>query len=179
MGSEDLNPLENPEIWDYISINGIISPGLCELSGFKRDFGWDIKKGKGAKGSTLTLVTFPPCEGTVVFKLWTKEHFDAWAEFRKPMTYDPTKHPVSALTIGHPSFSDIELTSVIVKSMSPPMNKGGGLYEITVEFIEYNPPPNKSAVSSPAGTNAKTKPGEAPILTEQEKQLADLLKQFP
>jgi hypothetical protein len=74
-----------------------------------------IKKEKGAKGSTVTLNEYPPVEGSITFKLWTPEHFTEWAEFRANFKYDPTKKPIGAVDIYHPSLAEIGVTSVVCK----------------------------------------------------------------
>lgn len=182
MASDDLDPIGNPQGWDVVTIGGVDSPGLCKLSGFKRDFGWQIKKGKGSKGSTVTLNEYPPVEGTLTFRLWTRSHFEEWALFRDNFKYDPTKKPISAIDIYHPALADIGVSSVVCKSISALEHQGEGLYQLTVELIEYNPPPKASAVGQPSGaasTSTNKGPGTPPdpIAEAQKKEIADLLKQ--
>ncbi len=147
--SDVLDPITSAESWDSVLVAGIISPGVCKVTGFKRAFGWEIKKGKGAKGSTVTLNEYPPAEGSITFTLWTQEHFEQWREFRDIWNYDPTKKPVNAVDIYYPSLADVGIDRVVCKSVSAIEAKGKGLYEATVELIEYNPPPKKPAVATP------------------------------
>ncbi len=156
MSSAALNPIANAESWHTVTIANEISPGACELSGFKRTYGWDIKKGKGTLGATLTFNESPPVEGTIKFMLWEDFHFVQWDDFRKHFKYDPTKKGASAVDIYHPSLADIDCKSVVCKSIGAIEHEGKGLYSISVELIEYHPPPKKSAVSTPDGSKSNT-----------------------
>jgi hypothetical protein len=182
MASDDLDPINNPEGWDTVTIGGVESPGLIKLSGFKRVWGWQIKQGKGSKGSTATLNEYPPVEGTLTFRLWTREHFEKWALFRPNFKYDPTKKQISAVDIYHPALADIDCSSVVCKSISAVEHLGDQLYQIVVELIEYNPPPKAAAVATPSGaapTGSNKTPGTQPdpIAAAQQAQITQLLKE--
>lgn len=174
-----LDPILNPSAWDVVKIGGDLSPGLCKLSGFKREFGWQIKKGKGAKGSTVTLNEYPPVEGTITFQLWEPEHWDQWENFGAHFAYDPTKKPIAALEIYHPSLDDIGIRTVVCKSIGAVEHMGNGLYQIVVTLIEYNPPPKAAAVATP--DHAEDKPQKPagnppdPIAAAQQKEISRLL----
>lgn len=154
MSSGSVSPISNPQEWDFVRIGGIPSPGKCDVSEFKRAFEWDVKKGKGVLGGTVTFVGKPPAKGSVKFFLWTDSHFSQWATFRNLLKYDPTKKQAQAVDIYHPSFADIGIHSVVVESIGNIVHEGAQLYSCTVEFIEYNPPPKKSAVSTPSGAKS-------------------------
>ncbi len=160
-------------------VTGRRSPGVCKVSGAKRGFGWDVKAGKGSKGSTVTLNTYPPAEFTVTFQFWLQDHFEEWREFRDIWNYDPTKKPVSAVTVFYPSLSDLDITRVVCKSISAIEAVGKGLYQAVVELIEYNPPPKKAADASPNGSKSASAkaPGKTddPIADEQQREIARLL----
>ncbi|HTQ44188.1 MAG TPA: hypothetical protein VMI75_15620, partial [Polyangiaceae bacterium] len=64
------NPIRQPEAWYTIVLAGVKSPGVCEVKEWKRHHEWDVKKGKGAFGATLTYVQRPPAKGNIEFKLW-------------------------------------------------------------------------------------------------------------
>lgn len=179
MTSAALNPIENPEAWDKVEIGQQESPGVCKVGDFKRAHEWDIKKGKGTIGGTVTFVGRPPAKGTITFYLWEAEHFEEWARFRPLLQYDPTKAAVTAVDIYHPSLADIGINSVVTESIGAIQHEGKQLYSIAVDFLEYFPPPKKSAVGTPTGsksTAGKT-PGTTadPIADAQQKEIAALL----
>lgn len=176
------DPIRYPQEEDIFRIGGVASPGISTFSGFERVYGWEVKKGKGVKGSTVTLNEFPPVEGQVEIQLWLPEHFDAWNAFRPLLKYDPTKKTSTALDWYQQSTEDIELKSVVCKGFSPRVHKGKGLYVVTVKFIEYNPPPKKSAVATPNGSKGGTSSGTPgassdPIADAKQAEIARLLKQ--
>lgn len=176
-----LDPFSNPQDWDVVSIGGVTSPGLAKLSGFKRQFGWQQKKGKGARGSTVTLNEYPAAEGKVTFSLWTPEHFQQWASYRALFKYDPLKKKVSAVDIYHPSLADIDITSVVCQNIGAIEHQGLGLFTIDIDLIEYNPPPKAAAVSTPDNSKTSTPTGKPngttpdPIADAQQKEIAKLL----
>jgi len=181
MSSEVLNPIDHPQEWDSVTIAGQRSPGLCELDGFDRKHDWDRKKGKGAAGETITFTQKPAAEGKLTFTFWLREHFTAWATFRALFKYDPTKKAPSPFDIFHPTLADNDIKSVVCGSLGGLKHVGGGKYQVVVELLEYNPPPPKSAVSTPDGSKSNTKQTPAtgaqpdPIADAQQAQIAALL----
>jgi hypothetical protein len=181
MASGAVNPIDNPEAWDKIEVGNQESPGVCKVGEFKRAHEWDIKKGKGTLGGTVTFVGRPPAKGSITFELWLPEHFEQWELFRPLLQYDPTKEKVSAVDIYHPALADIGLTSVVTEAIGNIVHAGKQLYTIAVDFLEYFPPPKKSAVSTPTGSKAVppgTTPGPSgdPIADAQQREIAALLK---
>jgi hypothetical protein len=184
MSSGALDPIQNPEAWDTIIVGQTTSPGICKVSEFKRAHEFDVKKGKGTLGATITFVGRPPAKGSITFQLWTPEHFADWDKFRPLLKYDPTKAAVQAIDIYHPSLADIDINSVVVESIGNIVHEGQQLYSITVELLEYFPPPKSSAVSTPTGSRPRYDPSGAtstssgdPVADAQQKEIAALLKQ--
>lgn len=182
MTSGALNPIDFPAAHDVIVVGGVLSPGICVVEQVKRAHEFDVKKGKGYYGATVTFVGRPPAKFKVTFKLWKPEHFLAWETFRELLKYDPTKQAPEAVDVFHPVLADIDLHSVVTESIGSIVHKGGQLYEIEVEFLEYFAPPKKSAVGTPTKSqwvDSKTKtPGTQPGSSSQtlDQQNADLLK---
>ena len=180
MSSDAANPIEDPQAWDHIYVGQTKSP-LCKVTGFKRQYEWDKKTGKGTKGSTTTFVGQPAVNGTVTFYLWRVQDFVAWAAFRKLLKYDPTKKNVEAIDIWYPSLADIDVKSVTTEEIGAIEHEGQGMYSVTIALLEYLPPPKKSATSTPSGsktTQKGTTPGTPtdPVADAQQKEIAELLK---
>jgi hypothetical protein len=179
--SGQIDPIGFPQVWDYVTVADHNSPGVCQVSGFRRDFEWDIKKGKGALGATISFVQRPPAKGTIKFLLWTADHFTQWDTFRPLLKYDPTKKSVQAIDLYHPSLADIDLSSVVTESIGAIVHEGQGLYSISVDFLEYFPPPKKSATGTPSGSASTAPAGTSagappdPIADAQQKEIAALL----
>jgi hypothetical protein len=179
MSSGNLNPIDNPQSWDVIQIGQSTSPGVCIVRECKRPFEFEVKKGKGSFGATVTFVGRPPAKVSIEFLLWEALHFTHWDNFRPLLKYDPTKKAVQAVDVYHPSFDDIDFRSVVVESIGSIVHKGKGLYSITVEVLEYFPAPKVSAVSTPTmsqQTQPDTTPGTQPdpVVAQMQKEFGDL-----
>jgi hypothetical protein len=184
MSSEILDPFYVPQAWDVVVIGGVVSPGVCKVGEFKRTHEWDIKKGKGTVGATVTFVGRPPAKGTIDFQLWTRDHFVQWGAFRPILKYDPTKKSVQAVDIYHPSLADIDINSVVVEEIGNIVHEGNGLYSVKLSLLEYFPPPKLSSVSTPTGaaataSGAGNTPGAAPPAAQDQyqTQIAQLMKE--
>jgi hypothetical protein len=173
-----LDPIANPQSWDVVVIGTQTSPGFCKVGEFKRAFEWDVKKGKGTLGGTVTFVGRPPARGSITFYLWTREHFTAWDTFRDLLKFDPSRHAVQAVDMFHPSLADIGVNSVVTESIGNIVHEGSQLYSITVEFLEYFAPPKASAVGTPTGSlSAGEATSKASVADAQQQEIDGLLKQ--
>ncbi len=175
------NPIDSPQLWDVVTVSGVQSPGLAEIGEWKRAHDWDQKKGKGTLGATATFVGKPLAEGSIKWYLWEPEHFASWDTFLPLFKYDPTKKTAQAVDIYHPALDAIDVASVVTTKIGNIIHEGKQLYSISIDFLEYNPPPNQSAVSTPTQAN-----GTPPAFTRQgntanaqagyEAEIAALLK---
>ncbi len=183
----NLNPLDNAQDYDFVEVDGIENPGIIApggITGFKRETEWEVKKGKGTKGGTATLTQLPPAKGSIKFLLWLPFHFEAWdAIYRKVFKYDPTKKTKNAVDIFHPTLAKQDIHSVVTEAIGPETHEGQGLWSITVDLLEYLPPPKKTITASPNGsTSGKGKAGSTgtsddPIADAQQKEIARLLEE--
>lgn len=179
-----LNPIDSPQVWDVVVISGVTCPGIMKdgnLGEWKRSHDFDVKKGKGTVGATVTFTSKPPAEGTITFLLWTPDHFAQWDQFLPLLKYDPTKQTVSAVDIYHPALDAIDVASVVTTKIGNINHDGKQLYSLPVDFLEYFPTPNLSAVSTPTGATSEplqTDPTRAAnnAGTAEEKQIVALLK---
>ena len=184
----NLNPIDNAQDYDFCEVNGEENPGIIApggVTGFKRDTEWETKKGKGTKGGTATLVQLPPSKGSIKFLLWTAAHFEAWDQtFRKQFKYDPTKKTKNAVDIFHPILAKQSVHSVVTESIGPETPEGQGRWSITIDLLEYLPPPKKTVTGTPGGSGGKGGPkangtGKAddPIADAQQKEIGILYEE--
>ncbi len=180
-----LNPLENPDDFDIVTIAGVTNPGRAKItSGGNRPYEWDKKTGKGLRGATTTLTGGPPAEFKIEFLMWEVKHAAEWATFRQLFRYDPTKKSVSAVDIYHPDLAENEITSVVIEDIGRRVINDDGSWTYEVSFLEYFPPPKVSAVSTPNGSKSSDKnatgdpPGSTgdPAVDELNKQIAEQQK---
>lgn len=182
------DPIQGPEEWDRFFIAGHPSPGIIAEWDAGKESEWDVKRGKGARGATLTYTGEKPAEPKFTLHFWLSQHFADWQVFRSLLKYDPSKKTITALDIYHPALADAEITSVVLRTVSAIKKVSPTLYAVEIAFIEYRPP-LKSAVGTPdtsratskglgaGGANQQTGDPPDPIAEAQIKQIKTLLDQ--
>lgn len=180
-----LNPIDDPRAFDSVIIAGKESPGLAQVGEVSREYEWDVKVGKGAFGSTTTFTGRVPAKFSVMFTLWTQQHFSDWEDFVSRLKYDPTKiryNPdtlfvsgVSAVDIFHPVLVNLDVNSVVVQKIGGLVHKGRGVYTASIDFLEYYPPPKISVVATPAGSTPVDGLAPDPAQQALESQVSALL----
>lgn len=167
-----LSPVAYPRVWDVVSVGTVLSPGYCVVTGWKRSYEWDVKKGKGTIGGTSTFVQTPPAEGEITIYLWDDgtlgtghDHFLEWALFQPLLQFDPTKKTVTAITIYHPVLLALGITSVVCDEIGQiETDKATLMSTVTCKFHEYFPPATKSAVGTAKASSSPHKIGKADAL---------------
>ena len=180
--------------WLYFRLLGTTSPGTIPrggVRGFKRETGWDIKKGKGTKGATLTLKDQPPCHGSITLQLigpggftsysgqnqstTASRDFLDWDFFvENVLSINPAiQQGLGGLAIYYPGFASIGLTAVVVAHYTGPEHVGRGLYHCVIDLIEYAPPPAVSIVQTPTSLKPDTN-GPTPAPKPQDPRIVAL-----
>ncbi len=173
---------DDPQAYDTVTVGGVVCPGIVKgVDAFKTKREFDVKKGKGTFGSTITFVGRPPSTGSLTFQFWTKEQETAWIDFRDQFKFDPTKKAINAIDIYHPWLAEIDMTSFVCEGIGSVKNVGKFLFEIVVDLLEYFPPPNKNATGTPSGSTSNGKGNSAsgksddPIADAQQAEIKKLL----
>lgn len=186
MASGAVDPINNPQAWSVVTVGGQVSPGIAFVTDFKSKHEWDVKKGKGVFGATITYVGRPPATGSIKFMLWLPVHFQQWETFRDAFKYDATKKQPQAVDIYHPALADVGLLSFVCEGIGMIVEEGepgSGLYSCSVDLLEFFPPPPAAAIGTPTtsqstiGPPPNNKPGTPadPIGDAQQKQIQSLL----
>lgn len=186
-----INPYQNPEAYDQVTIGGV-TWRLCKLSGFRREHEFDVKKGKGTIGATMTFVARPPVKGTIRFYFFrageltghSVNDWEVWDQQMLPaLLYDPTKKKVQPVDIYNPKLARVKVGSVVTENVGIEDDEGDKKWFVDVDFSEFFPAPAKSAVSTPdgsksgkGGTAGGSNPNETTADDAQQKEIADLLK---
>lgn len=141
---------------DVIVVAGVTSPGVCTLSGHKREQNLDVKEADGQKGATTTWKGTKVGKFVATFELaeipgGVNEIDDAWPVFAEVLrsTVPPKSgaKPV-AKDVYHPDLAANDYTSIILDTMGEMVRdtKGGG--KIAVTLSEYYPPAPAKAGSA-------------------------------
>jgi hypothetical protein len=171
------SPLQYPQEWDVINIGGVDSPGVCVVGKTKRHNVFDVKRGKGVKGATITYEGDEPASFDVTFTLWRDpkvtsptdpDDFANWEAFVPLLRYDPSKKTMQAVDIYHPSLVPIDINRVLCEDIGNIVHVGDLKYEVEVRFLEYRPPPPVDVTTTPAGSKATVKKPDADPAAEPE-----------
>lgn len=175
-----VNPIDHPEQWEFMTLQGVNTPGTVEVTGFKRSVEWDVKGGKGTAGATETVKGLPPAKGSAKFFAWRSSDFAAWDVLLPKLLYDPTKKTKQANAVYYPSLADIGVNSVNIEDIGAWEHEGGGMYTRTLELLEFAPAAQASAVATPTGANSAsaTTPGapQDPAIVALQKEAAAYTK---
>ncbi len=174
-----INAIDNPDLFDVIVLAGVRSPGKVTLSGHDRAVDWDIKKGNGQVGATMTKKGEDPVEFTATFYLVQDlgqgiDDFAAWDAFHALIDSTVNGKKPKALDCYHPDLAANGIKSVVKKSVGGVVHDGKGGQTVTVKLIEYRPP--RKAGGSPSGSTTgakKADPNQAAL-----DELAKLTAQY-
>jgi hypothetical protein len=185
-----MNPHDNPDAFDHISLAGSKSPGLVTLSGHGLAEKWDVKDANGQDGSSTTrkgkkLAAFKATFFLTKDPAAAVDDFVAW-DFFLPVLKSSTSGEVPVgLDIYHPDLAELEISSVVITKIGGKKHDGKGGATVDVEFLQYRPPKKKKATgpSGSKGTSltekAITGGGQPPPDPDKEMkdELAKLQKQ--
>lgn len=139
-------------IQDYIVLCSIPSPGICKISGAGSPRGWDERKGYGADGAYLVLVSLGLASFTVTLTLWEDAHFLAWDAFAALLEKPKNLIRPRALGISHPLLeaAPLRIKDVIVEDVSQfEQDDDDELWTCEIKFRAYRPP--KPILAKPMG----------------------------
>lgn len=183
MGALTYNPLIYPDAYNTLTIAGVATPGVVEITGADRAYNWDTKQTAGAQGSTSTYRGWKVSEGIKAkFRFWTPDQIAAFEQTVRPViTIDATKTAPKPLDVSHPILTVNDIFSVFVTSIGQYIHEGGQLYSLTVDLSEYRLPKKTNVTTTPTNSKpnapgAGTKP--PPMQSEIDRQIADAYTEF-
>lgn len=171
------NRVDNEELYERMDLGGVKSPKRVRLSGHDREIGWDVKKGSGQQGATMTRTSEDPVPFTVECYCVDQEDFDDWDRFVAAAESTVAGATPKALDCYHPDLARVRINSVVLKKLlgSTPDDMGGETNRI--QLIEYRPP--KSKGGTPKGSQAtKTKREDLDPNAAALAELAALTKKY-
>lgn len=179
-----LSPWEDFLAYRSIYLDDDPSPGLCVECYGSNPRGWDVKKGTGISGASITftgegLAAFPAriqlgWEGKGLPR--RDEQWARWAEWSAKHLRPPTEKDPDALRIWYPNLDllPVPITAVVVADPGPqgPKQIADGVYEWTIPFQQFKRP--KAATATPKG--AKGGSGGQPKKDPVDQMIDDLTK---
>lgn len=170
--SREPNVIDDPELYNFITLGGKRSPGVVTLSGHDLVDKWDVKAGAGQTGATTSLNGGDPKTFTATFYLCrdnsqSVDDFEFWPAFRAVIDSTVSGKVPKPLDVYHPDLAANGITAVCRASVSGTTYDGKGGATIAVKFIEYRPAKKKggspNGAKSKAGGNAAPDPNAAAL----------------
>jgi hypothetical protein len=154
------NAIDNPELYEAVTLGSLRSPGVVDISGHDRKIGWDVKSAPGQSGATTTRTSEDPIEFECAFYLATADDFARWPQFlAKARSTITGKTPV-ALDIYHPDLAEVDIKSVVLAGIGGVERDDDQGETRKLRFLEYRPPvpkggtPKKAKGIDPKDPNA-------------------------
>ena len=161
----------NPSVLWVPKLGSSYVPGsipIGGMKGFKRETGWDIRKGKGTAGAVLVRKTMPPVEGTVTTQLYSTQDFADWDAFvEASLSIDSGTQAANGIPWNYPGHGSIGLMRVVIKYFTGPEPVGKGMYHASFGVIEWFPPPQNTSIAYtvPAAVTLAPPVGSGPVNT--------------
>lgn len=175
-----INPIDDDDLYNAITLGGVRSPGKVTITGHDRKVNWDVKAGAGQSGATTTLKDIPPAEVTLTFYLVRDDatgvdDFSLWPDFDKLIRSTISGAKPKALDAYHPDLATNDIKSLVMSSIGGAVHDGKGGQTIVVKMLEYKPP--KPKTGSPNGSSSK-KPAAPDPNAAANAQIAALTAQY-
>jgi len=148
--------------FDRISIATLPFSGLARVEGAERATKVDKPKSPGADGVRLRIKGREVAEPKIILTGWTDAHWDELREIAHIV------HPIgrgerhNAVAVAHPALAFHGIAEVFVQKVVGPEWQDSGSFVMTLECIEWRPPPPRNASRRPtAAPSAPATPGIA------------------
>lgn len=156
-GSPALDPVSNPDEFDYAYLAGVVTPGPVSFEGANSPRKWDKQAGYGTDGSSSKFTGNDLSEFTMKIRMWEVAHFVAWGSFKDLVKKTPAGVIPKAMDLRHPITADLGITKVVVTDVGQlTQTDDTGLFEIAIKFMQYGKP--KPILGLPGGPIDKPNP---------------------
>lgn len=131
-----VDPITNPGAWDYVTLDGMISPGVCTVEGCDRGYKWDAPKTKGTTGGPPKFDSEEDLTPSLTLTLWEPSHFGTLENFLSVCRKAPDAKEPKVLPIDHPAFAMAVVAFVVVTKIGGLKHEGGGKFSIKIDLRE-------------------------------------------
>lgn len=131
-----VDPVTNPGAWDYVVLDGMISPGVCTVDGCDRGYKWDATKTKGTTGGPPKFDSEEDLTPWLTLTLWLPAHFGTLENFLAVCRKAPDAKEPKVLSIDHPAFAMAGVGFVVVTKIGGLKHEGGGKFTLRIDLRE-------------------------------------------
>jgi len=152
------HPLRRPE--DTVVLAGREVPGLVEIKGLSAPRDWDERRSYGMIGARLRYLGQKLSRFSLVVRLYTPEHWDAWRDFSElvrrlpppdgrllssstatiPQLMRALYGRANPLRIRHSLLEEYRVRQVVVEDVTQPSVDEAGVWTIEIKLIQYEKP---------------------------------------
>ncbi len=134
-------PIDNEsDALNYVTVNGVKSPGKAHIHGLNVPYKWDIQDAYGRDAATMTFRGRGLAKFTLTLSLWKPSHFIRWPGFASLLEPPEKKALPFVVQMGHPVLTAAGLQAVTVESIGIPERQSNGLWISTTSCIEWRKP---------------------------------------
>lgn len=139
------SPISNPEAWDTLTIGGLSFSGGFEFSGEVLKRKLDHRHSAGRDGARIRDRGYDLAEIKLSLRCYQTLHFEqlgALVALLFPRGADPAQR--AAYACAHPALAIAGITEVYAKVMDTLHQTSPGLWETTIDLVEYRAAANRT-----------------------------------
>lgn len=137
---------------DKAKLNGVDTPGVCQIIGAGSPRKWDKRDGYGWSGSWVVWAGNDLSSFSIVLSLYTQQDWLEWHAFKPIVLRKPYNVRPKALSIYHPVLAEVGIIAVVIEDVKAPQQTNDGEWTIELQCLEWRAP--KFALAKPDGAAA-------------------------
>jgi hypothetical protein len=176
MISVDLIPIEllnggGPPVQDFVILNGIRSPGVCQIVNAGSPRKWDRQGGYGYSGASLVFTGTDLSDFDILIDLFEKKHWSDWNIFARLLDKEPLGVKPRTLDISHPLLyrAPLRITQCVVRDVTQFTQGTGsaaGRWTVRIPMTSWRKP--QAALGKPVGSIPRAGTGIADFTKDPE-----------
>lgn len=138
------SPFAQPDLWDSLTLAGVMFLGTVKVSGDPVGVDLDVTKSSGRDGSRVRDKGAKPAKVKLTLALWdeiTWTLWDALLPVIDPRRQVGRRTPVD---VAHPALSQRGIGKLYIEAIAFPDVKDSGLVEVVVQAYEFMPPSSRA-----------------------------------
>ncbi len=148
--------LDVPEPWNELRLQDITLPGVSTVR-ITRKQTISREKGNGTTGETLKFQGSKLADVIITVRVHTAEQLAELVEVLPELEPTTAKQAAVPFDIFHPKATLRGVKSIVIESIAGPDPVGnGGVYELTIQAIEYKKPEPKPVSTAKGGNGPLT-----------------------
>lgn len=168
------NPLDTPV--DKARLNGVLTPGWCEVIGASSPRNYEEMGGGGWSGALVIYKGNRPSHFSLRLYLYESTDWDDWYKFAPMVQRAPLGKRPNALDIVHPFTAALGITSVVVEDVRAPDQCDHGVWMIELMLIESRKlKPGSAAIEGSDATEVDPREAKIEKLAKERDKKRDAL----